>query len=64
MARENMARDALKIAADFDYTIIDGPPQAETISRFGVGPGGRPDRAGGCLALVVGLDRAPIERKR
>jgi chromosome partitioning protein len=33
MARENMARDALKLAADFDFTIIDGPPQAETISR-------------------------------
>jgi chromosome partitioning protein len=33
MARENMARDALKLAAAFDFTIIDGPPQAETISR-------------------------------
>jgi chromosome partitioning protein len=33
MARENMARDALRIAVDFDFTIIDGPPQAETISR-------------------------------
>jgi chromosome partitioning protein len=33
MARENMARDAIKLAADFDFTIIDGPPQAETISR-------------------------------
>jgi chromosome partitioning protein len=33
MARENMARDALKLASDFDFTIIDGPPQAETISR-------------------------------
>ncbi len=33
MARENMARDALRIAADFDFTVIDGPPQAETISR-------------------------------
>ena len=33
MARENMARDAMKLAADFDFTIIDGPPQAETISR-------------------------------
>ncbi len=33
MARENMARDALKLAEDFDFTIIDGPPQAETISR-------------------------------
>lgn len=33
MARENMARDALKLAGDYDFTIIDGPPQAETISR-------------------------------
>lgn len=33
MARENMARDAMKLAADFDVTILDGPPQAETISR-------------------------------
>jgi chromosome partitioning protein len=33
MARENMARDALKIAQEYDFTIIDGPPQAETISR-------------------------------
>jgi chromosome partitioning protein len=33
MARENMARDAMKLAADFDFTVIDGPPQAETISR-------------------------------
>ena len=33
MARENMARDAMKLATDFDFTIVDGPPQAETISR-------------------------------
>lgn len=33
MARENMARDALRLAAELDFTIIDGPPQAETISR-------------------------------
>jgi chromosome partitioning protein len=33
MARENMARDALKLAGEYDFTIIDGPPQAETISR-------------------------------
>lgn len=33
MARENMARDALKLGAEYDFTIIDGPPQAETISR-------------------------------
>lgn len=33
MARENMARDAMKLASEFDFTVIDGPPQAETISR-------------------------------
>ena len=33
LSRENMARDAMKLAAGFDFTIIDGPPQAETISR-------------------------------
>lgn len=33
MARENMARDALKLASEYDFTIIDGPPQAEAISR-------------------------------
>lgn len=33
LARENMARDALRLAQEFDFTIIDGPPQAETISR-------------------------------
>jgi chromosome partitioning protein len=33
LSRENMARDAMKLAASFDFTIIDGPPQAETISR-------------------------------
>jgi chromosome partitioning protein len=33
MARENMARDALSLAAGYDFTIIDGPPQAESISR-------------------------------
>jgi chromosome partitioning protein len=33
MARENMARDAIKVAAGYDFTIIDGPPQAEAISR-------------------------------
>jgi len=33
MARENMARDAINLADAFDFTIIDGPPQAETISR-------------------------------
>ena len=33
LSRENMARDAMKLSAGFDFTIIDGPPQAETISR-------------------------------
>jgi chromosome partitioning protein len=33
MARPNMAADAMQMAADYDFTIIDGPPQAETISR-------------------------------
>jgi chromosome partitioning protein len=33
MARENMARDVIKLAASYDFTVIDGPPQAETISR-------------------------------
>lgn len=33
MARANMARDALKLAADYTYTIIDGPPHAEEIAR-------------------------------
>jgi cellulose biosynthesis protein BcsQ len=27
LARENMARDALRLAAEYDFTIIDGPPQ-------------------------------------
>ena len=33
MARENMARDVLKIAADYKFTVIDGPPHAEEIAR-------------------------------
>jgi chromosome partitioning protein len=33
MARENMAIDAMKIAADYDFAIIDGPPHADAISR-------------------------------
>jgi len=33
LARENMAKDALKLAIDFDYTIIDAPPHAEAIAR-------------------------------
>ena len=33
MARANMARDALKLAADYTHTVIDGPPHAEEIAR-------------------------------
>jgi chromosome partitioning protein len=33
MARENMAKEALHLAADFAATIIDGPPHAEHIAR-------------------------------
>jgi chromosome partitioning protein len=33
MARENMAKEALRLAADFAFTIIDGPPHAEQIAR-------------------------------
>ncbi|MEO0399636.1 MAG: ParA family partition ATPase [Pseudomonadota bacterium] len=33
MARQNMAKDAIRMAADYDYTIIDGPPHAEEIAR-------------------------------
>lgn len=33
LARENMARDAMRMAADHDHTVIDGPPHAEEISR-------------------------------
>ena len=33
MARENMAKEALRLAANFAFTIIDGPPHAEQIAR-------------------------------
>ena len=34
LARENMARDTLKLAADFEFTVmIDGPPHAAEIAR-------------------------------
>jgi len=33
MARENMARDAVALAAGFDFAVIDGPPHAEGITR-------------------------------
>lgn len=33
LARANMAKDALKMAADYTHTVIDGPPHAEEIAR-------------------------------
>lgn len=33
MARENLAKDVLKLAGDFEATVIDGPPHAEGIAR-------------------------------
>lgn len=33
MARENMAREAMKLASDYDHAVIDGPPHAEDIAR-------------------------------
>lgn len=33
LARPNMARDALKMAGDYEHTVIDGPPHAEEIAR-------------------------------
>jgi chromosome partitioning protein len=33
LARENMAKDALSLATQYDYTLIDAPPHAEAISR-------------------------------
>lgn len=33
LARPNMHRDALRMAADHDHTVIDGPPHAEDIGR-------------------------------
>ena len=33
MARENMARDAMKLAAGYEHMIIDGPPHAQEIAR-------------------------------
>ena len=33
LARENMARDAMRMAADYEHTVIDGPPHAEDIAR-------------------------------
>jgi chromosome partitioning protein len=33
LARANMAKDAMKLARDFEHTVIDGPPHAEEIAR-------------------------------
>ena len=33
MARANMARDAMSLASDFDYTVIDAPPHEGAINR-------------------------------
>ena len=33
LARENMARDAMKMAADYSHTIIDAPPHAVQVAR-------------------------------
>ena len=33
LARENMARDAMKLAEAHTHTVIDGPPHAESIAR-------------------------------
>tara|TARA_R110000772_G_C13309490_1_gene439770 strand:+ start:415 stop:1074 length:660 start_codon:yes stop_codon:yes gene_type:complete len=33
LARENMAKDALSLASEYDFTLIDAPPHAEAISR-------------------------------
>ncbi len=33
MARDNLVKDAVRIAADYDFTVIDGPPHAERIAR-------------------------------
>ncbi|MBL4744484.1 MAG: AAA family ATPase [Cycloclasticus sp.] len=33
LARENMAKDALSLATEYDFTLIDAPPHAEAISR-------------------------------
>jgi chromosome partitioning protein len=33
MARDNMAKDALALAANYDEVIIDGPPRGEKIAR-------------------------------
>lgn len=36
MAHPNFARDALKMAENFDFVVIDGPPHADEISRSAI----------------------------
>ena len=33
MARENMARDAMKLVAGYEHTVIDGPPLEQEVTR-------------------------------
>lgn len=33
LARENLARDVMRMAQGYDHTVIDGPPHAEEIAR-------------------------------
>lgn len=33
LARDNMAKEILGMATDYDHVVIDGPPRAETLSR-------------------------------
>lgn len=33
LARDNMAKEILAMATDYDHVVIDGPPRAETLSR-------------------------------
>jgi chromosome partitioning protein len=40
MARENMAKEALRLAADFAFTIIDGPPHAADFVAVPIEPSG------------------------
>lgn len=33
LTRDNMAREVITMAGDYDHVVIDGPPRAETLSR-------------------------------
>lgn len=33
LTRDNMAREVLAMASDYEHVVIDGPPRAETLSR-------------------------------